>query len=56
VPPLTSTSNYAAGKTVATGTLMGVNQIGVSNSITAAMSQSGHLIIDINGYFVAAPS
>jgi hypothetical protein len=56
VPPLTSTSNYAAGKTVATGTLMGVNQIGVSNSITAAMSQSGHLIIDINGYFVAASS
>ncbi|MBI4934463.1 MAG: S8 family serine peptidase [Actinobacteria bacterium] len=55
-PPPTASVNYAAGKTVANGALVGVNQIGVSNSVTAAMSQSGHLIIDINGYFVAASS
>ena len=52
VPP-TSSLNFAGGKTVANGALVGVNPDG---TISANMSRASHLIFDINGYFVAAPS
>ena len=52
-PPPTASLNFAAGKTVANGALIGVNPDG---SATATMSQASHLIIDVNGYFVKAPS
>lgn len=51
--PPTASLNFAAGKTVANGALMGVNPDG---SATAIMSQASHLIIDVNGYFVKAPA
>ncbi|MDO8364551.1 MAG: S8 family serine peptidase [Actinomycetota bacterium] len=46
--PSTSSVNFAAGKTVANGALLALN----GNDVTAKMSQSGHLLIDINGYFL----
>ena len=52
-PPPTASLNFAAGKTVANGALIGVNPDG---SATATMSQASHLIIDVNGYFVKAPT
>lgn len=51
--PKTSSLNFAAGKTVANGTMVGVNADG---TVTATMSQASHLIIDVNGYFVKAPT
>jgi hypothetical protein len=50
--PPTASLNFAAGKTVANGALVGVNPDG---SATATMSQASHLIIDVNGYFVKVP-
>ena len=50
--PPTASLNFAAGKTVANGGLVGVNPDG---SATATMSQASHLIIDVNGYFVKVP-
>ena len=51
--PKTSSLNFAAGRTVANGTMVGVNADG---TVTATMSQASHLIIDVNGYFVKAPT
>ena len=49
--PATSNLNYAAGKTVANAALLALNG---SGQVTAKMSQGGHVLIDINGYFLAA--
>ena len=48
--PATSNLNYAAGKTVANAALLALSPTG---QVTAKMSQSGHVLIDINGYFLA---
>ncbi len=55
--PATSSLNYATAKTVANGALLSVNQGATPadpNTVSATMNRSGHLIIDINGYFLEA--
>lgn len=47
--PATSNLNFTAGKTVANAALLALSSTG---TVTAMMSQSGHLLIDINGYFM----
>lgn len=49
--PNTSNLNFATGKTVANAALLALNG---SGQVTAKMSQPGHVLIDINGYFMAA--
>ena len=49
--PDTSNLNFATGKTVANAALLALNG---SGQVTAKMSQPGHVLIDINGYFMAA--
>ena len=51
--PKTSNLNFAAGQTVANASLLALD---VDGEVTAKMSQAGHVIIDINGYFMAATS
>ncbi len=54
--PATASLNYTTAKTVANGALLGVNQGATPadpNTVSATMNRSGHLIIDINGYFLA---
>jgi hypothetical protein len=50
IPP-TSTMNYGANKTVATGVITSLNTAGVTNVF---VTQSAHVYIDPNGYFTAA--
>lgn len=47
--PATSNLNFTAGKTVANAALLALSP---SGTVTALMSQSGHLLMDINGYFM----
>jgi hypothetical protein len=54
--PSTSNVNYGGGRPATNGALVRVNPGAVSNTVTGFMSQAGHVIIDVNGYFVAAPS
>jgi len=46
--PPTSNVNYLAGDVVATGTFVRLN----AGSVIAKMFQTGHVIIDVNGYFL----
>ncbi len=48
--PLTSTMNFAAGKNVANGALLGLSGAG---TVTLKMSAGGHVLLDVNGYFLA---
>ena len=50
-PPSTSNLNFAPNETVANAALVGVNP-GATDSLTAYMHTSGHVIIDVNGYFL----
>ncbi len=48
--PSTSSLNFAAGKTVANGALLGLSGTG---TVSLKMSGPGNVIVDINGYFLA---
>ena len=48
--PGTSSLNFATGKTVANGALVGLSGTG---TITLKMSAGGNVIVDVNGYFLA---
>lgn len=48
--PSTSSLNFAAGKTVANGALLGLSGTG---TVTLKMSAGGNVIVDVNGYFLA---
>jgi hypothetical protein len=50
VQPATSNLNFGAGQTVANGALLGLSP---SVTVVARMSQAGHLLIDINGFFLS---
>ena len=50
-PPSTSNLNFAPNETVANAAIVGVNP-GATDSLTAYMHTSGHVIIDVNGYFL----
>ena len=50
--PSTSNVNFVAGDNVANAALL---KLGASGTVTAQMSQAGHVIIDINGYFTGPP-
>lgn len=47
--PATSNLNFSAGKTVANAALLALSDAG---TVTATMSQTGNVIIDITGYFL----
>ncbi len=48
--PATASVNYAAGKTVSTGNLVGLNPAG---QMSVNMSAGGQVFVDINGYFTS---
>lgn len=48
--PLTSNLNFGAGDTVANGALL---RLGPNGTVVAKMSEAGHLLIDINGFFLS---
>lgn len=48
VEPQTSNLNYSPGQTVANGGLL---RLSPSGTVVAKMSEAGHLLIDINGFF-----
>jgi hypothetical protein len=50
--PATSSLNYAAGKTVANAALL---LLAPGGFVTAKMSKAGHVILDVNGYFLPTP-
>ncbi len=52
-PPSTSALNYLAGQTVAGGAFLALGAPNpIERTVTVMMSQTGHVIIDINGYFL----
>jgi hypothetical protein len=52
-PPPTSALNYLAGQTVAGGAFLALGTPNpIERTVTVRMSQTGHVIIDINGYFL----
>lgn len=48
--PPTSNLNFGPGQTVANGALL---QLGPTGTVVAKMSTAGHVIIDINGFFLS---
>jgi len=50
VEPATSNVNFATGDTVANGSLL---RLGPSGTVVAKMSEAGHVVIDINGFFLS---
>ena len=50
VEPQTSNLNYGPGQTVANGALL---RLPSSGTVGAKMSEAGHLLIDINGFFLS---
>jgi hypothetical protein len=48
--PATSNLNFGPGQTVANGALL---QLGPTGTVVAKMSTAGHVIIDINGFFLS---
>ncbi|MGB8857862.1 MAG: S8 family serine peptidase [Ilumatobacteraceae bacterium] len=50
VEPSTSNLNYGPGQVVANGGLL---RLSPSGTVTAKMSQAGHVLIDINGFFLS---
>ena len=50
VEPQTSNLNYGPGQTVANGALL---RLSPSGSVVAKMSEAGHLLIDVNGFFLS---
>ena len=50
VEPQTSNLNFGSGQTVANGALL---QLSPSGTVVAKMSEAGHLLIDINGFFLS---
>ena len=55
-PPPTSNVNFAAGRPSRTPRWSSTNAAAVeANTVNVFMSTAGHVIIDVNGYFVAAP-
>jgi hypothetical protein len=53
--PPTSNVNIAAGRSATNGAWVRVNAGATANTVAGFMSTAGHVIIDVNGYFVAAP-
>lgn len=49
-PPATSNLNFGIGHTVANGALL---RLSPSGTVTARMSEAGHLLIDVNGFFLS---
>ncbi|MFI0524646.1 MAG: S8 family serine peptidase [Ilumatobacteraceae bacterium] len=50
VEPATSNLNFGPGQTVANGALLRLSPTG---TVVAKMSQSGHVLIDVNGFFLS---
>ena len=50
VEPATSNLNFAPGQTVANGALLRLSPAG---TVVARMSEAGHVLIDINGFFLS---
>ena len=48
--PATSNLNFGPGQTVANSALL---RLSPSGTVAARMSQSGHVLIDINGFFLS---
>jgi len=51
--PATSNLNYAAGKTTANAALLA---LALDGTIIAKLTRAGHVLIDINGYFLSGTS
>jgi hypothetical protein len=47
--PDTASVNYIAGKTTSTGSLV---QLSATGTMMLTMSASGHVYVDVNGYFL----